>query len=425
MWFEEARRHMLQHGGADADLFWESASFHRPVASPQQQLQITSLGSSASAQRASYVSHLATWLGDRQLTTHNMAQGYATSDYALSFLDSLVPPCPNASATHLLLWEFAINDSEMSAEWRRELFPLFLRRAAHLVPHATLCFVVLWPSYARHCFPACPRRLAVWADLTAALARATHRRVFAINVNRLAERMGNHSALFADRHHPSSAGHQMIAGALAAHEAYAAFTHYLTSRAASLLHLKPSLPARAIRLAAPLPSEGAIRLHGHAAKPALAAVGAFLNGTQPVSVDAGLSDSKRVDRKTLLWIPACAYGAATYAVGLRFTFVGLNLVLPARGQLYRLRNRSEVSVAAWAYSPHGRLVVSDLSAFDDVPLALKSGLSPIVPQLWFRWDLAEAHGQDEARAFTNWFACFLRDARRWSAATLPNRVAID
>ena len=245
LWFDAARQ-QLTSSAARTDLSWKSDLF-RPL--KRMRTKVTVLGSSASAPRSSYASHLASRLN---ITARNMAQGHASSDYAVAFLDSLVfPELPESSDARaredLILWEFAINDSELHSSWRQHVIEMYVRRVTELLPHATLGFVVLWPSQAKNCFPWCTGRFAVWHDLMKVLAHyCSFVRAFAVNVDMLAERVfaNQTSLLFADRHHPTQAGHLLIAGSIAAHFAD-------VERGSSMANVAPTPSALAAHEALP------------------------------------------------------------------------------------------------------------------------------------------------------------------------------
>ena len=156
--------------------------FYSGSVARQRTFTITTLGGSASAFRPTYADFLADLLeraayahGMRiALRTANPSHGYTGSDWAASYLDSLIP-----GDTDLLLWEFAINDwpgqgplstlndpnstwpGLRSKTWHAEAFELFVARAAALNTRRgsdqqiAFGFVFLWQPQAALCWPHC------------------------------------------------------------------------------------------------------------------------------------------------------------------------------------------------------------------------------------------------------------------------------
>lgn len=359
----------------------------------------------------------------------NMAQGYATSDFAVAFFDTLVRPSApglQQGQQHLILWEFGINDSELDSSWRRQILELFIRRVMTEQPEAALGFLVLWPSMSQRCFPDCLGRFEVWKDLMAVLSYYSSKlRAFAINVDMLAERMfyNRSNVLFLDRHHPTQIGHIAIAGSLstaftrshsstlesaacARDQVRAApgsqhfdldlswnffpglsdgsqrFLRLLTSGAHSSLHLHPSLPPRLHLIPSGLFREHRLSLRSMKQRAELIASGAFGDGSLPVLLDLDLSQPNRVDSKTVIWLPQCHLGTLTYRVSMQLQYLGMNVHRYFAGRLLRVRTNNTSPVSAWWIADGGERL---MGSYDQLvpPAVLMKGLSPLVPQLWF------------------------------------------
>ena len=127
--------------------------------------------------------------------------------------------------TSVVLWEFAINDwwilpaGISEANFHQQVLELFLRRLVHCITTVTIGIVVLWQPYALKCWPECPRDEMKW-NLSLPVLQHYSESIasFAVDANALGKRwFTNRTHLLADRHHPTDAGHAMIAEAVLLH----------------------------------------------------------------------------------------------------------------------------------------------------------------------------------------------------------------
>ena len=312
---------------------------------------LTTLGGSSSCYMHGYGEYIRNRSAGN-VTWWNPSQGSSGSDWAALFLDSLVP-----QNTSVVLWEFAINDwwirpaGISEANFHQQVLKLFLRRLVHRIPKVTIGIVVLWQPYALKCWPECPRDEMKW-NLSLPVLQHYSESIasFAVDANALGKRwFTNRTHLLADRHHPTDAGHAMIAEAVLLHlRSRAAATP--SSRDGSL----PSLP-QACCLAeidehvdeASGGAFGGHRLLGARSlvytTPTLRDfdtrwVPAITTRSEGTVESFGSNSSERSDRKFVARIAPCAKGKNPARYGLvhevpfEFRYVGINAVQWASGR---------------------------------------------------------------------------------------------
>jgi len=180
---------------------------------------LTTLGGSSSCYKHGYGEYIRNRSAGN-VTWWNPSQGSSGSDWAALYLDSLVP-----QNTSVVLWEFAINDwwalpaGISEANFQQQVLELFLRRLVHRIPKVTVGIVVLWQPYALKCWPECPRDDIKWNLSLPVLEHYSESIAsFAVDANAIGKRQfTNRTQLLADLHHPTDAGHAMIAEAVLLH----------------------------------------------------------------------------------------------------------------------------------------------------------------------------------------------------------------
>ena len=215
-------------------------------------LTLTILGGSSSSLIDGYGALLGRalqQLTNRSVDVRNPSHGYSGSDFAALYLNHLVP-----AHTDVLVWEMSTNDWPLlsgaspvtpDSRWRtrRDLSPehtrafdLFIRRALGLNPRMVLMFVFLWQPRAADCYPRCANDSLLWDDNLRVLQSPPYASLggsptltlmasaidaFAVDINALAKHVHSRllptARLFADKHHPSSSGHILIAASLLRH----------------------------------------------------------------------------------------------------------------------------------------------------------------------------------------------------------------